>query len=254
MPTRLVAVTVDAADHRPLARWWAGALGWRVTEESDEEAAVAPPPGEPGFELWFVPVPDRKRGTNQLHLDLTSAGPGDQERTVARLTASGARPVDVGQPVDAEFVVLADPEGNEFCVVEPREEYADCGPVAAVLLNVADPVVSAEFWTASTGWPVARSTEHFVGLRPTGSGGPYVELQRSPGAGLDPRPKDRVHLDVAPTAADDQAAETARLVSLGARPVDVGQLDPDGNRAPDTTWDVLLSPDDHELCVLSPRD
>jgi len=258
MPTRLVSAVVDSADPSALGHWWARALGWTVTYESADEVDIAPAAeGEagagPSLELVFVPVSGSKVGVNQVHLDLAAPGPGDQDRLVAALVASGARRTDVGQPTDADFVVLADPEGNEFCVLGRHEVYADTGPIGAIVVNTADPVASGRFWSAATGWPVARSDERFVGLRAPDGTGPYLELIRSAGTGADARPKDRVHLDVAPFADDDQAAETARLVAAGARPVDVGQLGPDGARGPGVNWDVLAAPDGHEFCVLSPR-
>lgn len=149
--------------------------------------------------------------------------------------------------------MLADPAGNEFCVLEPKDVYRDTGAIAAVAVNCPDPVGFAGFWSAVSGWPVARSKKRFAGLRAPGGRGPYLELLPSAGAGLRPRPKDRVHLDVAPFAGADQAAETARLVAAGARPTDVGQLGPDGARRADVTWDVLVAPDGHEFCVLGPR-
>lgn len=253
MPTRLVSVVVDSADPPALGRWWASALRWSVIHTSDDEVDIEPTAGHPGIELVFVPVAERKRGPNQIHLDLTSVGPGDRERLVDRLSSAGARPIQVGQPADADYVVLADPEDNEFCVLGPRPAYADCGALGAVVLNVDDPAAAVSFWTAAAGWSVHRQDDRLAGLRPVDATGPYLELMRSPGSGLVPRPKDRVHVDVAPFPGDDQAAETARLVAAGARTVDVGQLAPDGIRRPEVTWDVLVSPDGHELCVLSPR-
>ena len=120
MGTRLVDLVVDAADPAASARWWAEALGWEVTLDTPDEAAVEPPgPDGLGLPLVFVPVPDPKTGTNRVHLDLASASPAAQAAQVDRLLARGATPADVGQG-DVPWVVLADPEGNEFCVLSPR--------------------------------------------------------------------------------------------------------------------------------------
>jgi hypothetical protein len=120
---------VDSRDHRAQADWWARALGWQVFFSSDDEAVVIPPwaveasrdlPFEqvpPG--LAFVPVPEAKAGKNRLHLDLAPSADSDHAAEVQRLVELGARRVDVGQG-DAPWVVLADPEGNEFCVLTPR--------------------------------------------------------------------------------------------------------------------------------------
>ena len=120
MGTRLVNLVADAADPAASARWWAEALGWEVTLDTPDEAAVEPPgPGGLGLPLVFVPVADPKTGPNRVHLDLASPSPADQAAQVERLLALGATPADVGQG-EVPWVVLADPEGNEFCVLSPR--------------------------------------------------------------------------------------------------------------------------------------
>lgn len=105
-------ITVDAADPVALGRWWADALGWTVINDSPDEFEIRPEPERlPG--LLFVPVPEAKSVKNRLHLDFR---PDDQEAEVERLLALGARHADVGQG-EQSWVVLADPEGNEFCVL-----------------------------------------------------------------------------------------------------------------------------------------
>jgi len=254
MSTRLVSVVVDCSDPRALGSWWARALGWAVTYESSDEVDVAPADATPDqLELVFVPVPDKKEGPNQVHLDLASTSTGDQQRTVATLLAAGARRVDLGQSADALFTVLADPEGNEFCVLEPRDEYADTGPIASIVLNSDDPAESSRFWARASGWDLVSSTDSYVGMRAPGGRGPFLDFNASPGSAITPRPKDRVHLDVAPLAGEDQEAASTDLVAAGARRIDVGQLDAHGSRPESVTWDVLAAPDGHESCVLSSR-
>ncbi|GAA3441626.1 VOC family protein [Planomonospora venezuelensis] len=108
-------VVVDSADPAALGRWWADALGWVVVDDADDEYEIRPSPDRlPG--LLFVPVPDPRAVKNRLHLDFR---PDDQEAEVARLLALGARRADVGQG-EQSWVVLADPEGNEFCVLRAR--------------------------------------------------------------------------------------------------------------------------------------
>ncbi|MEV5433267.1 VOC family protein [Streptomyces sp. NPDC052701] len=108
-------VLVDAADPVALGRWWAEALGWVVVHDAADEYEIRPERDRlPG--LMFVPVPEGKTVKNRLHLDLR---PDDQEAEVARLLALGARHADVGQG-EQTWVVLADPEGNEFCVLSSR--------------------------------------------------------------------------------------------------------------------------------------
>jgi predicted enzyme related to lactoylglutathione lyase len=110
-------VVVDAEDPARLARWWAEALGYQIVHEEPDEVEIRRAPDVlPG--LLFTPVPEAKAGKNRLHLDLR---PDDQEAEVERLVDMGARPVDIGQG-DASWVVLADPEGNEFCVLSSRKD------------------------------------------------------------------------------------------------------------------------------------
>lgn len=119
MSTRLTNVVIDAADLTAIGRFWSAALGWEITYEQPDELVVEP--GEDadqgfGIALVFVPVPEPKTGQNRIHLDLASRSLEHQEETVDRLIQLGARPVDIGQR-DVPWVVLADPEGNELCVL-----------------------------------------------------------------------------------------------------------------------------------------
>src|SRR3954449_5458770 len=112
MPSTWEQVVVDAEDPARLARWWAEALGYRIVHESPDEVEIRRGPDElPG--LLFGVSPDGKTVKNRLHIDLR---PDDQEAEVERLVDMGARHVDIGQH-DVTWVVLADPEGNEFCVL-----------------------------------------------------------------------------------------------------------------------------------------
>lgn len=117
MASKWWSVVVDCADPHAQARWWAQVLDFAVVFESETEVAVAA-----GTEQWpgfvFVRVPEGKAVKNRLHIDLN---PDDQAAEVARLEGLGARRVDVGQK-DAGWVVLADPEGNEFCVLSARPQ------------------------------------------------------------------------------------------------------------------------------------
>jgi predicted enzyme related to lactoylglutathione lyase len=114
---RIQSLSVDAADPRALATFWEAALGWRRTFEDDDEVVLEPPDGTSGGtagDLLFLAVHDERVVKNRLHLDLR---PEDQAAEVARLEALGARRVDIGQGPEVTWVVLADPEGNEFCVL-----------------------------------------------------------------------------------------------------------------------------------------
>ena len=108
-------IIVDAGDPAGLGRWWQEALGWVVVNDAPDEFEIRPTPDRlPG--LLFVPVEEQKTVKNRLHLDFR---PEDQEVEVRRLLALGATPADVGQGAES-WVVLADPEGNEFCVLASR--------------------------------------------------------------------------------------------------------------------------------------
>jgi catechol 2,3-dioxygenase-like lactoylglutathione lyase family enzyme len=107
-------LAIDCADPAALAEFWTAALGYRRLEDDDpDEVSLVPPPNGQGTRLLFLPVPEGKQIKNRLHLDLR---PEDQDAEVERLIGLGARRVDVGQK-DVSWVVLADPEGNEFCVL-----------------------------------------------------------------------------------------------------------------------------------------
>ena len=114
---RWQCVCVDSTDPARVARFWQAALGWRRTYEEADEVVLEPPAGSPedgvSPDLVFLRVPEGKAVKNRLHLDLR---PLDQAAEVARLEGLGARRVDVGQG-DETWVVLADPDGNEFCVL-----------------------------------------------------------------------------------------------------------------------------------------
>ncbi|HEX6148211.1 VOC family protein [Nocardioides sp.] len=117
MGLRIGALVVDAHDPGRLARFWAEALDWVITHDEDPEWVVEPPEGSREDcvvpDLLFIKVPEPKTFKNRLHLDLR---PADQATEVARLEHLGATRTDVGQRSDARWVVMADPEGNEFCV------------------------------------------------------------------------------------------------------------------------------------------
>jgi predicted enzyme related to lactoylglutathione lyase len=116
MPVRWEQVVVDAQDPARLAQWWAEALGYVVVNQTPDEVEIRRTPDElPG--LLFTPVTDAKVVKNRLHIDLR---PDDQEAEVERLVDMGARQADIGQQ-NVGWVVLADPEGNEFCVLSSRK-------------------------------------------------------------------------------------------------------------------------------------
>jgi predicted enzyme related to lactoylglutathione lyase len=110
---------VDTHDLPGLARFWTQALGWKILSEHENEIVIGIDQNAP-VGMCFMPVTDPKRVKNRLHLDLTSSAE-DRDQEIDRLLALGARRVDIGQTGLESWTVLADPEGNEFCVVRPQE-------------------------------------------------------------------------------------------------------------------------------------
>jgi hypothetical protein len=132
MAIRWYSVVVDCRDVAALSRWWAEALDWRIIYEAAEEVVVVPPHAidqardiptlERGPGLIFVRVPEGKTVKNRLHIDLAPSPDAGQDAEVRRLEDLGARRVSVGQdPDQVGWVVMADPEGNEFCVLSARD-------------------------------------------------------------------------------------------------------------------------------------
>ena len=119
MGIRIQCLCIDTADPAKIASFWQAALGWRRTHEEDGEVVLEPPAGSPedgvAPDLLFLKVPEDKVVKNRLHLDLR---PDDQAAEVARLEALGARRIDIGQG-EVSWVVMADPDGNEFDVLRP---------------------------------------------------------------------------------------------------------------------------------------
>jgi catechol 2,3-dioxygenase-like lactoylglutathione lyase family enzyme len=138
--------------------------------------------------------------------------------------------------------VLADPEGNELCIIEPTNKFlAGCGRLGAI--NCDGLKETGYFWSAALGWPLVWDQDEETAIRSPDGTGPKITWSGPP---LMPKfGKNRLHLDIAPPADGDQRAEVARLVSLGATRIDIGQGD--------VRWVVMADPDDNEFCVLTPR-
>ncbi|MFY1576552.1 VOC family protein [Verrucosispora sp. WMMD703] len=244
MALRLVQVNYKARDESALGRFWADALGWGVSVEEPGVVNVEPLgftwPDPTAVCIDVVIVPDPETVRYRTHLDLATTSAAHQAELVGRLMDLGATPADIGQG-DVPWTVLADPEGNVFCVLEPREIYRDTGPIAAVVVDCADPRAMARFWGEATDWALHEVTDDHARLRSAQGVGPYLEFLRKPG----PRSWwNRVHLDLKPYSGDDQAAEVARLEALGATVVDVGQGD--------VSWRCLADPEGNDFCILSP--
>ena len=123
MPVTLHHVVVDTHDLPGLARFWSQALGWKILSERAGEIVIGPDVNAP-VGMCFMPVSDTKTVKNRVHLDITTDA-GDRDAEIERLLALGARRVDVGQTGEESWTVLADPEGNEFCVIRPKATLID---------------------------------------------------------------------------------------------------------------------------------
>jgi len=240
MSLRLVNVCIDAHDPVALGRFWAGVLGREM---------IADPPGvsllsddDTGFDIDIWPTDEPKRGPNQMHFDLTSSSLEDQQETVRRALELGGRHIDVGQLPEEEHVVLADPEGNEFCVIEPGNSFlAGCGRIGALSCDGSREV--GYFWSKALDWPLVWDQDQETAIQ-SPHGGTKISWGGPP---LAPKTgKYRLHLDLAPPADGDQQAEVERLLDLGARHADIGQGD--------VPWVVMEDPDGHEFCILTSRD
>ena len=233
MPLEIAALTFDALDPERQAAFWGELLG-RRTEGRVVLPGDADPPTMP---LRFVAGAEPKVDRLQMHLDLASSTLEDQQAMVDRALALGASHHDVGQTGDEGHVVLADPEGNEFDVLEPGNGFiAGCGRVGCLAGDGS--YETGHFWSRALGWPLVWDEGEETAVQsPLGGtkiswGGPPLQECTT---------KSRPHLDLVPSPDSDVASEVARLLALGASYADVGQGD--------VAWVVLADPDGHELCV-----
>jgi hypothetical protein len=232
MTSELRRVVMDSADPAALGQFWSGMLERPITEHSAEDVKLSLCER---VVLVFAAVPDRKQGKNRLHFDLASTSADRQAELVKRAQMLGAASVDIGQGA-APWVVLADPEGNEFCVLEPRDEYLTNVPVAALVIDALDPRAVATFWSHATGLPVTRSHPEYATVRR--ESGFWFEFVRV----TEPkRVHNRLRLDISPVEDSDIPTETARLQAYGA----VLSVRDAGSPA-------LMDPEGNEFCVAYP--
>lgn len=166
MPDTLSAVVFEALDPQAQMRFWSHALGWPYA--TDTRLA-----GPHGVDLVFVRSQRAKTAKNRLHLDLF--GGAEAAGLVERLLGLGARHADIGQG-DVPWTVLADPEGNEFCVLReghPGTTDGGRGLLTAICLDAANPRILGRFWSGVTGWEAVEVRDQVARLR------------RSPDAAID---------------------------------------------------------------------
>jgi hypothetical protein len=204
--------------------------------------SVALLPGDDtGFRLRFLPAQRHLAGRNHWHLHLTSTSVADQQQTVARSLGLGARHIDVGQRPEEGHVVLADPEGNEFCVIEPGNNFlAGCGFLAE--LTCEGSREAGYFWSQALGWPLVWDQGLQTAIR-SPRGGPKISWDAE---GMTPQTgTSRLRFGLAPPAGGDEQEEASRLAGLGA--IRIGTGHGEASRV------AMTDPDGREFCVLPPR-
>lgn len=224
MVLQLEAVAFEVADANVVAAFWAGLLQREVRPET---GGVLLPGDATQLGLRFISSDSQQVGPRRLHLHLTSASLEDQQRTVESALRLGGRHLDVGQAPDDEFVVLADPGGNELCVIEPHNSFlAGTGRLGEVTCEGTRDV--GLFWREALDWPLVWDQGGETAVQsPHGGtkiswGGPPVAAKRG---------RNRQRFDV---VTPELITEVDRLVALGATRVTdlvdgVELADPDGN-------------------------
>ncbi|MFQ6172285.1 VOC family protein [Oryzobacter sp. R7] len=237
MTSELHLLTFDANDPEVVARFWGGLLEREVVPAVSGGRSL-PPSRDTEFGIHVQPGEEPKRGPNQMHLDLPTDSSEAQAALVARALELGGRHIDVGQLPEEAHVVLADPEGNELCVIEPGNGFlAGCGTIGCLSSDGSQAV--GYFWSAALGWPLVWDQDEETAIQ-SPRGGSKISWGGPP---LDPRlGKNRLHLDLVPDEGTTLAEEVERLRGLGATHVDIGQGD--------VPWVVLADPDGNEFCVL----
>ena len=227
MALRLEAVAFDVAEATAVAAFWAGLLDREVLTEP---GGALVPGDRTQVGLRFVTSDTRQVGPRRLHLHLTSSSLEHQRRTVETALRLGGRHIDVGQGLDDNFVVMADPGGNELCVIEPGNNYlAGTGYLGEVTCDGTRDV--GLFWRDALGWPLVWDKDEQTAVQ-SPLGGTKIAWDSWGGPPTQPRnARNRQRFDLV-TA--DPTSEAERLVSLGAtrlagRADRVEMADPDGN-------------------------
>jgi catechol 2,3-dioxygenase-like lactoylglutathione lyase family enzyme len=224
MALRLVAVSFDAHHLAGVAAFWAGMLGREVVGEA---SGALLPGDDTQVGLRFVVAATAKSGPNRLHLHLTSSTLEEQRHVVETALGLGGRHIEVGQLPEEGHVVLADPDGNEFCVIEPGNNFlAGSGVLGEVSCDGTRQV--GLFWRDALGWPLVWDRDEETAVQ-SPRGGTKVSWGGPPVARKDGRNRQRFD-----RVAPDVASEVKRLVALGAtelgdRDGGVELTDPDGN-------------------------
>ncbi len=229
MTSSLHSLAFKAGDPARLAQFWGGVLQRKV------DGPTLLPSDDAEVLIRFDHTDDPKVDPNQMHFDMTTASWDDQRETVERALSLGASPLDFDLPPEELHVPLQDPEGNEFCVIEPTNDFLrDTARIGAYSSDGTQAV--GYFWSKALDWPLVwdQDEETAIQSRDGGSkiswGGPPVHTRISPV---------RLHFDLAPDG--DQHSEADRLVSLGATRTTA--------EACQTGWIAMADPDGNPFCV-----
>lgn len=237
MSSTLVALDLDAHDPGGLARFWGSLLGRPVEHHAGGHLLAG---SDTQVGLRFVATDSVKTGPNRVHLHLTSRDEADMQRVIATALELGASHLDVGQLPEEGHVVLADPEGNELCVIPPDSSFLRGTGFLGELACDGTRAVGV-FWSEVLGWPLVWDEDGETAIQ-SPAGGTKVAWGGPP---LAPKPgRNRTRFLVAPVG--DHAAEVERLLSLGATVVDQEGVD----AAAEGGGTALADPDGNELRLL----
>ena len=240
MTLHLVGLAFDAMAPNQLGGFWSQALGWDI-REPDGGGVELVPMDDASFHVLFRAVGDEKVGQSRIHFDLTTTSFDDQHNTVAELLAIGARHIDIGQDANDAHVVLADPEGNEFCIIEPYNRFlAGCPRLGAV--NCDGTRDLGYFYGEALGWPLVWDQDEETAIQAPDGTGPKITWSGPP---LMPKSgKERIHFHIAPSSGTCAQAALDRVVALGATRFNAGLGCPGAI--------VLADVDGNEFCLVEP--
>jgi predicted enzyme related to lactoylglutathione lyase len=246
MTASIVGCTFDCHDAVALAKFWSDLLGWDVVPWSDSSGAAIAYRAEPGFWLGFAAVPEEKVAKNRFHLDLEAEDLADE---IARAEALGAKTLAEHREHFWTWTVLADPEGNEFCLGHPiTDEASPWTPVGGrarppagsgtriggTSFDCADPTRVSVFWAELLGSSTTRTLADGALISPALGSWTWFASVPEPKAA-----KNRFHPDL---EADDYLAEVAWAETLGARTLAE-------HREAFWDWNVMADPEGNEFCL-----